>query len=106
MRCPQSGTARRRSAVVSVADREVMAAAQIRGDLSREQVLAHRNRKHTVFGREQAEGVDRLLRVLLRAFKRGKVKNLVVRDRSTEAAAVLVSTIFLLVRAACCGSRA
>jgi hypothetical protein len=106
VRGAEAGPTRRRIAVMAVTHREVMAAAQIRADLAREQVLAYRNWKHTVFGGKQAQRVDRLLRVLLRAFKRGKVKNLVVRDRSTDTAAVLVTTVFLFVGAACCSSRA
>src|SRR4029450_7912138 len=78
----------------------VMAAAQVRGHLACEQVLAHRNRKHTIVSREQTERIDGLLRVLLRPFDRGEVKEPVTSDRSAKAAAVLVPTVFLLVRAA------
>ena len=87
MRGAQPRAAGRRVAVVAVADREVMAIPEVRGELAGEQVLAHRDREHAVFRREQAKRVDRLLRILLRSFERTEVKDPVFDDRPAEAAA-------------------
>ena len=62
-----------------------------------EQVLANRRRKGAILGRKQPQRVDGLLRILLRPLVGDEVKELVLEDRTAEAAAVLIAAIRLLV---------
>ena len=68
-----------------------------RRDLGREQVLAERDVVDAVFGREQAERVDDLPRVLLRPLVGGEEVRAVRDDRPADAAAELIAAVVLFV---------
>ena len=96
MRRERPRAARRRAAVVAIANRHIVPAAQIGGHLAGEEVLAHGNREHAVLRRKEPQRIDGLLSVLLRALERPEVEHAVLGDRTADAAAVLVAAIVLL----------
>ena len=59
-------------------------------------VLAVWRRERAVLAREEAQRVDDLERVLLRALERAEEVGLVLDDRAAERAAVLIAAVVLL----------